>query len=155
MDVTQHQSPQQHQGQHDPNPDYQLGYYWDTPYAYQHSGEKYRDIILGVTWGIIIALVICMVWWYWAYAVYRWSDERLSGIIAKKYTLAHSEELDPETEFFYANNIRLSSDRSIVLASMEKRVKETHEVLSSVEQRYQISTSAASCTLLDLDCIAV
>jgi hypothetical protein len=90
-------------------------------------------------------------WWYWAYKTYRWSDERIRGIILQKYTANNSDKLTEDT-YFNAEDIRLFAELGKRYAStiVELRDKETQEPLEKYSVKYEVRED---CQPFAADCI--
>ncbi len=110
-----------------------------------------KEMMRGTKFALSIFVMVLLIWYIWANFYYRWSDSRLSEIVAKKYLLEHIDSLEKDTEFI-AKKIQVSKDKSYLTAVVQMRHKATLGVLYEVSVYYKITSD---CSLVDSGCVAV
>lgn len=121
---------------------------------------KKERVLTGVLYGVILGLIVICIWWYWAYNTYRWSADRLSGMILSKYEAKYIRDntknaKDPVTaqanllkgKYFKITGTVVDRINMSVTANAELRDKNTQKILSSTSVSYKLY-------LLDTDCTA-
>ena len=108
-------------------------------------------ILDGIKYGLILGLLVILVWWLWAFMIYKWSADRLGNLILAKYQAIHQSKLTEDTFFDYSNVV-LAADYGSCSATISLKNKATQVVLSSELVTYTITND---CTAIDLNCIGV
>jgi hypothetical protein len=115
------------------------------------AGELISRVYTGIWWGLIVVSIICLAWWYWAMAYYKYSIERLAGLALFKYNLdtANTNKLTTNT-MFVASNIVIKSDLSGFDVDIEIRDSINKTVLSSEHKFYLFKDN---CSLVEPNCV--
>ena len=61
-------------------------------------------MIENVMYGVLIVLVIVLLWFVWAYYIYRYSDDRIKSKILNAYSM-RSDSLSPSEKTEYVANV--------------------------------------------------
>lgn len=120
---------------------------------YPRPVEPISRVYTGIWWGLIIVSVICLAWWYWAIAYYKYSAERLAALALTKYNLDETNRKKLTTNtMFVASNIVLKSDLSGFDVDMEIRDSINKNILSSEHKVYIFKSD---CSLIDPVCVKI
>lgn len=113
-------------------------------------------IIKSATYGFIIGVFVIVLWYLWAMFIYRWSPDRLSNIIIKKYQTLNQDKISANT-YFKCVNIVVSDDKSTASCDMQLKNTITQNVLSSEHLVIKLATDESSCSELSIDvsCVLV
>ncbi len=110
-----------------------------------------KEMINGIKYALFIFIIMLLIWYIWAEFIYRWSDERIAEIIARKYLSENLSSLEKDTEFI-AKKIHVASDKTYATAIVQLRHKATLGVLYETPVYYKITPD---CSIFDFKCILV
>lgn len=122
-------------------------------YAFAKPITLSDQISDGAIYGLVVAVVICAVWYYWAMNTYRTSVERVSALCLAKYQLdpANANKLG-ESGIFEVTNVVLNPTKTSVEMDINVKDKLTKQILSSEHKVFVISDT---CGVIDVSCISV
>jgi len=114
----------------------------------------YKKITNSAKYGLIIGLFIVVVWYIWAILIYRWSTDRLSNIVVKKYQMLNQNKLTANTFFKCVNVVVV--DKTLT-CDMQLRNTSSQKVISTEHLVINLITDDSICDELSVDmgCILV
>ena len=111
-----------------------------------------------VTYSICIAFSIIVMYYFWAFFIFRYGIDRIGNLILVKYGAINNKQLDKSgSNYFNYANVVLSNDKKSATCDMQLRDKTTQDIQSSKRVTYALTTDPASCTLLDAlnNCVVI
>jgi hypothetical protein len=119
---------------------------------YQSDTTEYSSFSIVIMTAALFSSFIIIIWIIWAYKSYRYSDERISQKIMKKYNMGGGKKIDSTTEYVKAVNIVLNSDKTRVTCNIDVLNKETNELIR--REKFSLSVKEACSPLLST-CITI
>ncbi len=109
-----------------------------------------RSLIMYI--GIGIPLCVLLLWYIWSYTKYRYSSDRISGKLLKKYNSSNQQKINNETQYISPANIIVDPSKTYVSADMLVLDKETNQIISSNKFSIAISNN---CSPFSSSCISL
>lgn len=120
--------------------------------SYQLDTTEYSSFSIVIVTAILFSSFIIIIWIIWAHKSYRYSDERISQKIMKKYNMVGGKKIDSTAEYVKAVNIVLNSDKTRVTCNIDVLNKETNELIR--REKFSLSVKE-TCSPLLSTCITL
>ncbi len=104
-------------------------------------------------YGLLIGGIIVILWAIFGYYIFRWSPDRIKGIIAVKYSLIYEKKYP--NYIITVADVRVSPSKDRVSFTVVMKDKDTLETAKQFTKSYDIVTNADDCGVATDGCIVV